>query len=155
MILYHGSNIDIEKIDLTKSKVGKDFGVGFYLTPDALVAEKQANRRADIDGGIPIVNKYIFNECALDGLKVKKFDGYSLYWAEFVMNNRANHTREQFHDFDIVIGPIADDEIGMQLRKIKSGRISIEEFMEAIKYKRITIQYFFSTEDSLNTLYKI
>ena len=71
------------------------------------------------------------------------------------MNNRANHTREQFHDFDIVIGPIADDEIGMQLRKIKSGRISIEEFMEAIKYKRITIQYFFSTEDSLNTLSKI
>ena len=34
MILYHGTNIDFPEIDLAKSKVGKDFGVGFYLTPD-------------------------------------------------------------------------------------------------------------------------
>lgn len=29
--LYHGSNVDIEQIDLKRSKKGKDFGCGFYL----------------------------------------------------------------------------------------------------------------------------
>ena len=34
MILYHGTNADIEKIDLEKGLRHKDFGKGFYLTPD-------------------------------------------------------------------------------------------------------------------------
>ena len=29
--LYHGSNVAIEQIDLSRSKRGKDFGQGFYL----------------------------------------------------------------------------------------------------------------------------
>lgn len=28
--LYHGSNVEIGAIDFSKSKPGKDFGVGFY-----------------------------------------------------------------------------------------------------------------------------
>ena len=43
MKLYHGTNTDIEHIDFTISKVGKDFGVGFYLTPDLESAKRQAN----------------------------------------------------------------------------------------------------------------
>ena len=29
MILYHGSNIEVNEIDLNRSEVGKDFGVVF------------------------------------------------------------------------------------------------------------------------------
>ncbi len=32
--LYHGSNIKIEVPDLIHSKPFKDFGKGFYLSPD-------------------------------------------------------------------------------------------------------------------------
>ena len=32
MILYHGSNVEIQHIDLSKSARGKDFGKGFYLS---------------------------------------------------------------------------------------------------------------------------
>lgn len=32
MILYHGSNLKIDEIDLTKCKPYKDFGQGFYYT---------------------------------------------------------------------------------------------------------------------------
>ena len=32
MILYHGSNVDFDVIDLNKSKTNKDFGKGFYLS---------------------------------------------------------------------------------------------------------------------------
>ena len=34
MILYHGSNVSIDAIDLSKSRTGKDFGTGFYLSAD-------------------------------------------------------------------------------------------------------------------------
>lgn len=34
MILYHGSNVPIDVIDLSKSRPGKDFGKGFYLSAD-------------------------------------------------------------------------------------------------------------------------
>ena len=32
MKLYHGTNIDFDKIDISKSKPNKDFGCGFYLS---------------------------------------------------------------------------------------------------------------------------
>ena len=32
MKLYHGTNVDFDEIDLTKSNKYKDFGQGFYLT---------------------------------------------------------------------------------------------------------------------------
>lgn len=155
MILYHGSNIDIETISLNASNVGKDFGCGFYLTPDLEVAQRQAKRRADIDGGEPIVMCYEFCEADIKKLQIAKFDNYSIEWAEFVKANRANRTRQQVHNFDIVIGPIADDDIGMQMRKFNAGRITIEQFMDALKWKKVTIQYFFGTEQALKTLKKL
>lgn len=30
MKLYHGSNVEIEQIDLNRGRRGKDFGRGFY-----------------------------------------------------------------------------------------------------------------------------
>jgi len=33
MILYHGSNTEIVKIELDKCRPFKDFGRGFYTTP--------------------------------------------------------------------------------------------------------------------------
>ena len=32
--LYHGSNVEIEQIDLSKSRPFKDFGRAFYLSAD-------------------------------------------------------------------------------------------------------------------------
>lgn len=34
MILFHGTNTDIDTIDLSRSLNHKDFGKGFYLTPE-------------------------------------------------------------------------------------------------------------------------
>lgn len=42
MRLYHGSPVVIDKIDISLSKVGKDFGCGFYLSPDMEQAEKMS-----------------------------------------------------------------------------------------------------------------
>ena len=47
MILFHGTNATTETIDLSQSRVGKDFGIGFYLTPDRQVARRQAERKLE------------------------------------------------------------------------------------------------------------
>lgn len=155
MILYHGSNVEIVEVDISKSRVGKDFGCGFYLTPDYNIALNQARRRSDLEGGVPVVNMYEVDEDLMKSLNVKTFVGYSVSWALFLKKNRANRSRNQIHDFDMVVGPIADDDIGLQMRKLNDGRISLDDFMKALQWKRVTIQYFFGTENALKILRKI
>lgn len=62
MILYHGSNTDIQEIDLSQSRPYKDFGQGFYLTQDKEQATRMAEQKTLQLGGIPVVTAYEFDE---------------------------------------------------------------------------------------------
>ncbi len=155
MILYHGSNISIEKIDLTASRPGKDFGRGFYLSAEKEQAMELATSKVKFLGGEPFVTAFEFDESALSNgqLKVKIFDSYSEEWAQFVYDNRENFSDTQLHDFDIIYGPIANDNVGAQIRAFKGGNITLEELLHRIKFiKGITFQYFFGTEAAIETL---
>jgi hypothetical protein len=159
MKLYHGSNVFIDKIDLSKSKSGKDFGCGFYLSPTFEQAKELSERKtAQIGEGCAQVTSFEFDESGLSNkdFKVLRFEEYSREWAEFIMLNRSNRTHIQSHDYDIVIGPIANDAVGIQMRKYISGLISIDKFLEELKYmKGITFQYFFGTTKAINLLKRI
>ena len=101
MILYHGSNIDIDKIDLTKSKPYKDFGKGFYLSADKQQAQRMAEQRTSILlEGKPTLNKYQFDETILDdnSLKILRFEKYSKEWANFVLKNRDINIEQPCHN---------------------------------------------------------
>lgn len=152
MKLFHGSNVQIDEIDLSKSNKGKDFGCGFYLNPNETQAREMAMAKADFLGGKPYVSVFEFELSALsDGeLKVKTFDDYNLEWAEFVVLNRRNFSTEQAHDYDIVIGPIADDKVGVQIRRFMNGYLSPSDLIEELRFKNPSIQYFFGTEKALN-----
>ncbi len=149
MILYHGSNIDIIHIDLSQSKTGKDFGCGFYLSADKEQARELAERKTEqIGSGSPTLNVYEFDENSLcdTGLSVLRFQNYSKEWAEFILMNRRNRTRIPAHNYDIVIGPIANDAVGLQIRRFMAGLIDKDQFIKELKYmKGVTIQYFFGT----------
>ena len=154
MILYHGTNAEILQIDLAQSRVGKDFGLGFYLTPDRNVAQRQAERKfAQYGDGETRVYEYSVADSSLKDLKVLRFDEYSLEWSRFILQNRKNRTHTQLHDYDIVIGPIADDVIGYQIRRVEEGIITEQQFLEEIKFHSVTIQYMFATQKAIN-LYK-
>ena len=158
MILYHGSNVDIESIDLSRSSVGKDFGCGFYLTAGKEQAERMGRRRARLYGGEMVISSFEFDEKAAReaGLNIKDFLSYSKEWADFVLANRKNDTRTQIHDFDIVHGPIANDDVGFQIRRLLAGMITIETFLNELKFKEgVTYQYFFATERSVQFLKKL
>lgn len=153
MKLYHGTNAEILRIDLKESRVGKDFGIGFYLTPDKQVAQRQAERKFEQYGvGEVRVYEYTIDDNALQALKVLQFDSYTMEWARFVLMNRKNRTRTQVHNYDIVIGPIADDVIGYQIRRVEEGIITEEQFLEEIKYHTVTIQYMFATDMAIQSL---
>ncbi len=74
MILYHGTNNDIEVIDITKSLCHKDFGKGFYLTPDRGTAVRMAQKKARLFEGTPTLITYEMDTDALrSDLRVKVF----------------------------------------------------------------------------------
>ena len=64
MILYHGSNVEIEIINFLKSKVGKDFGVGFYLSLELEQAQEMVEKKALLFGGEPTLTRFEFDEAA-------------------------------------------------------------------------------------------
>lgn len=152
--LYHGSNVSIDDIDLTRSKKGKDFGRGFYLNANMQQAHDMAKRTARFLGGEPILSTFMFNEEAIEreGLKVKIFEEYSEEWAEFIVRNRKNSSDDQAHDYDIVIGPIADDNVGVQVRRFIMGYIPASILIEELRFKEPAIQYFFGTEKAIKLL---
>lgn len=155
MILYHGSNIVIGQIDLTKSKPNKDFGQGFYLSDNESQALEMAEFKAMQLGGDPIVSRFEFDNTITSdsSLKVLRFEEYSEEWADFVLKNRDGVATEKY---DIVYGPIANDKVGLQIRKLKDGSIDKKEFLNRLKYmKGITFQYFFGSENAISHLKKI
>lgn len=155
MILYHGSNMSIDKIDLKKSKPNKDFGTGFYLSDSKEQAMELATFKSLILGGEPIVTKFEFDIESLkkSALNIQIFEEYSEEWADFVFNNR-DGIETPYYDF--VYGPIANDKVGLQIRKLKDGSIDKQEFLNRLKYmKGITFQYFFGSEEAIKYLERI
>lgn len=156
--LYHGSTVNIEQIDLRKSRPNKDFGRGFYLSADRDQAWRMGEFKALTEGGNPVMNEYVFDETILssDELRILTFAEYSRQWAEFIFLNRNNKTDEPAHTYDIVYGPIANDRVGVQIGKYEAGDITLDQFLNNLKYmKGVTFQYFFGTKRAISKLQKV
>ena len=155
MILYHGSTVDIERIDLQKSKPNKDFGRAFYLSANYDQALEMAQFKAEFAELPPVVNVYRFDEKLLQEFKYKRFETYTEEWAHFVYDHRIEPEGRTLHDYDVVFGPIANDTIGAQITRYKQGYISFEQFLQRIQYpKGITFQYAFCTQRAIDKLIK-
>ena len=74
--------------------------------------------------------------------------------AEFIFKNR-NRDSRFIHDYDIVIGPIADDGVAYLLGRYEEGTLTIEELGRELAYKKLNNQYFFATDKSIKFLKKI
>jgi len=157
MKLYHGTNMAFDVIDFQKSKPNKDFGKGFYLSPDYDQALNMAHIKVEQQQvGSPIVIEFEIDEEEMNTLHLLRFDDYSEQWAKFILANRNNNTGVPVHDYDIVIGPIANDRVGLQLWRYESQLIDLPTLVSKLKYmKGVTIQYFFGTEKALSLLKRV
>lgn len=157
MKLYHGSNIEVRNIDLDKCRPYKDFGKGFYLTDLKDQASRMAQRVAKLSKGRPVVSTFEFDleEARCNSLNIKIFESPSLKWAKFVIRNRDIRTPQPSHDFDIVIGPVADDTISRLLRLYLDSLISDRQLLQELTFSEISSQYFFHTQKAVNLLKRI
>ena len=164
MRLYHGSNITIENVDVSRCRPYKDFGRGFYLTDICEQAEKMAKRVARIYGGEPYVTEFEFNERALEdaALNVRVFEAPTKEWAIFVINNRnrlfgniKDRECNQDNKYDIVLGPVANDDLALLFRQFSSGLIDEEILVRAMQYKKLTSQFSFHSDTALRYLTKV
>jgi len=156
MKVYHGSYIKIDKIDLSKSKPNKDFGKGFYVTKFRHHAEEWAKIIGEKNGTEGFVSEFEFseNDFTKSICKIKRFDAYDEDWLDFVVANR-DKNNETAHDYDIVIGPVADDKVQNTLRLYLKGKISKEKFLKMLTYHEETHQISFCTLNSLQTIDRV
>ena len=154
MKIYHGSDVKIETIDLSKCRVGTDFGRGFYVTKFLKQAEDIAARIASWHDTMPVVTEFEFNEYAFEDkdFKVLRFDGYTEEWLDFIVKNRASIASKPMHDYDIVEGPIANDDVAARIYDYLNGDVTKAEFIEELRFKKPMHQICFCTTASLQML---
>ena len=152
MILFHGTNIDFREIKLSVCTPHKDFGKGFYLTPILARAKERAKDKCDLEKcGMPLVQQYEFDESQLNNLNVLTFNSTDTEWLDFILSNRNKKHRQQ-HNYDVVIGPVADDGVITSISLYESRIITKEELIARLRYAKPYIQYCFCTQSAINLL---
>jgi hypothetical protein len=157
MKVYHGSYAQIDKIDLSKGELARDFGQGFYVTNIYEQAKVWANRKGKQRKTEGVVNEFIFLESAFvsDYFNTLRFTGYSEEWLDFVVMNRQNDTSKNLHNYDIVEGPVADDDVAARITFYLAGGITKVEFIEELRFKHtVSHQIALCTQKSLQMLKK-
>lgn len=147
MELYHGSGVAVPSPEIRITKFTKDFGWGVYCTNNPSQAERWARRhRNSSKGETPTVSVYDFEEKGR--LNCKTFPQMSEEWLDLIVLCRGGG----LHDYDIVEGPMADDEVWDYLEDFREGRISRAAFWELAKFKHPTHQISFHSAKALACL---
>lgn len=145
--VYHGSYCEVNKPSFDNGRIDADFGIGFYVTPDIMMAEKWACRKKK-----PIINEYI--------LDIDKLSEYSFSldeeWLDFVIQNRnGDDTDFSPYDFDILKGATADDKLFATIEQYESGFIDSETAVEVLNCMKIGQQICIRTKKGLENLHFI
>lgn len=151
MLVYHGSVFDFEDIDLNKSLGYRDFGNGFYTTvlySQALAWGQRNAKRSHNDKAY--VYTFMYNFYNNDDLNVKEFSSCNKDWLDFVLSNRKS--KALVHDYDVVIGPVADDDINETITLLQANQISEDYALERISFRKTSNQIVFHTPKALKSL---
>ena len=141
MTVFHGGYEPVEKPEIRKGRNTKDFGDGIYCK----IIKEQAQRWARrYDSKIVSIYNVRINTT----LKIKDFKEMTDEWLDFIIDCRAGRS----HDYDIVIGAMADDQIYNFISDYMDGAITREQFWVLAKFKYPTHQINFCTEEALECL---
>ena len=128
--LYHGTIEAIPRIDVSRGRLHKDFGRGFYmsLSPDQAIGmmhkkHREAIRRsrnAERREFVEHLYRIQLKSASESELRVKVFDVANMEWLEFILMCRESELPHP-HEFDVVIGPTADDDTLVSLQNYWKG----------------------------------
>lgn len=141
MTVFHGSYKEIKQPQIIPGKYTKDFGEGFYCTLFREQAIRWAKRY-----DTPAVNTFTVR--LNDKLNILEFKTMTEEWLDFIVDCRNGKP----HNYDIVIGAMADDQIYNFIADYIDGVITREQFWTLAKFKYPTHQITFCTEKALECL---
>lgn len=141
MTVYHGGYQPVSHPEIRIGRYTKDFGPGFYCT----IIKEQAQRWAK-RYNTQVVS--IYDVKISSSLKVKEFKSMTDEWLDFIVDCRSGKA----HEFDIVIGAMADDQIYNYISDFVDGTITREQFWILAKFKYPTRQINFCTKEALKCL---
>ncbi|MDD3305811.1 MAG: DUF3990 domain-containing protein [Acetobacterium sp.] len=141
MTVYHGGYTIVKNPKILKGKNTKDFGHGFYCTIIREQAERWAKRYDR-----PVVSVYTVRMNT--GLNILEFREMTNAWLDFIIDCR-NGT---IHDYDIVIGAMANDQIYNYIADYIDGVITRDQFWSLAKFKYPTHQINFCSTEALKCL---
>ena len=144
MKLYHVGFSEIKSPDIFYGRKNADFGQGFYLSPNKDFSEKWGKKRKGLDT--------IFNEYDLDesSLKIKQFERNE-EWFNYITNNRHNKD-DYLKDYDVIIGPIANDTIYDTYGILTSGMIPTDIVLKILCAGPQYIQLVLKTQKAADNL---
>lgn len=141
MTVYHGGYQPVKEPEIRIGRNTKDFGNGFYCT----IIKEQAQRWAK-RYDTKIVSTY--DVCLNPKLNILEFEEMSEKWLDFIVACCSG----KMHDYDIVIGAMADDQIYNFISDYMDGVITREQFWVLAKFKYPTHQIAFCSEEALKCL---
>ena len=152
MIVFHGSDVIVDKPKILSVTRPLDFGSGFYVTTNrdqALSWAKRVSYRNNTK--FAYLNSYDFQfESAKGNMRIIKFDGAGEKWLDFICKNRRMaYTGD---DYDIVIGPVADDKVYRVVINYENGEIDKDEALKRLKVEKLCDQILFHDFEALKYL---
>lgn len=154
MKLYHGGLQTVESPRIIRSEIGRDFGFAFYTTDIREQAERWALRRkrtAVHNGDCSaraMVSVFRFDESlARCHLRFRDFPEVSMDWLDLVVACRSD--LDFRHDYDIVTGKIANDNVGETIAYVLAGVMRKEDALDRLRFQKINRQLAFCTETAL------
>ena len=149
MTLYHGSLEIVEKPQILQANRPLDFGTGFYTTTSLQQARRWVKLRMEQgQASVGFINIYEYTPKR--DLRTRLFRSANEAWVDFVHANRT--VQDYNHDYDIVTGPVANDNVYLSFNLYESGIITKRELIRRLKTYKLVDQLLFHTERSLDTL---
>ena len=152
MKLYHDSTVTVKNPSLRQGRPNTDFGKGFYTTIDLEQAARWAQiRRERAGGGNAIVSVYTVDDDFLKrtDLQIMRYNGATKEWLDFVV---ANRRFAPIHNYDIVLGPVANDNLYATISLYENGELNAEAAIIQLKTHVLYNQVSFHTQAGITNL---
>lgn len=141
MTVFHGGPIEVREPRIITGRFTKDFGSGFYCTVIHEQAVRWARRHST-----SVVST--FEVRLRSTLRILEFKEMTNEWLDFIAKCRVGTP----HDYDVVIGPMANDQVWNYVADYIDGIIDQEQFWMLARFKYPTHQIAFCTDEALGCL---
>uniref|UniRef100_UPI0040576EA7 DUF3990 domain-containing protein n=1 Tax=Alistipes sp. TaxID=1872444 RepID=UPI0040576EA7 len=150
---YHGSTMAVRKPIVSRGRGKTDFGKGFYTTTSREQAEKWAQIKRDRmgDEAHAIVSVFELDDAVLNNpaYHTRHFDGATAEWLDFVVGNRRG---EVHHNFDLIMGPVANDRLYATITLYENGILDANAAIEQLNTHQLFDQLSFHTTKACKLL---